>query len=544
MRKEGSLGDEGATVTDTDILIVGAGPSGAVAAKVFAGAGLRVTCLEQGDWPDYALARAGHPDFELTARKTWNWDPNVRRGPGDYPIDDSGSDVTALMFNGVGGSSVLYAAHWERFVPSDFRTRTLDGVGDDWPISYWDLEPYYDEVDKQFAVSGLEGDPALPPGTAPPLPPVPLNKVGRRGAAALNALGWHWWPASNAIATADYGPLHACAQRTACPFGCPTGAKASVDRTHWPMLVEQGVRLVTGCRVREVTLDSRGLATGVAFAGRDGRDGLVSADVVVLCANALGTPRILLNSAGGAGIANSSGLVGRRLMMHPFGTAAGVFEEDLESWRGPLGQYLHSLQFYETDRERGFVRGAKWNLMPSGAPLAMMLPGSWGEGDVWGPAFTTTLRERFGRSAVWGVICEDLPDEDNRVELSDTVDDTGVPGIRIAYRTSDNTHAMMAWHLDRLSEVLDAMGAVQKFLTPGVRGTGWHHMGTAKMGTDPETSVVDGTGRTHDIANLYVLDGSVFPTSSGNNPTATIAANALRCAEAIVASRREQVVPV
>lgn len=527
-----------------NVVIVGAGPAGAVTAKRLHEAGMSVVCLEQGDWPDYSRARAGFPDFELTARKEWNWDPNVRSRVGDYPIDDSDSEVTALMFNGVGGSSVMYSAHWERFLPSDFRVRTLDGVGDDWPIDYAELQPYYEEVDRQFAVSGLDGNPAYPPGEGPPLPSVPLGKLGRLGARALNDLGWHWWPGTNAIATRDYGRLHACVQRAACPFGCPTGAKASPDRTHWPDLVAAGVRLVTRASVTEVSTTAGGLASGVVWVDEAGREHRQPADAVVVCANGIGTPRLLLASNDGEGLANSSGLVGRRLMMHPFANAIGVFEEDLESWRGPLGQYLHSLQFYETDPARGFVRGAKWNLIPSGAPLSMMLPGLWGDEVEWGRPFHEALRTRLGRSGIWTVICEDLPDEANRVALDpSTSGPGGMPGVRIEYRTSENSRRMMAFHLDRLSEVLDAMGAVEKRLSAGIRESGWHIMGTAPMGDDPATSVVDRAGRCHDVPNLLVYDGSAFPTSSGVNPTATIAANALRCADALVRDRRLQPVP-
>jgi choline dehydrogenase-like flavoprotein len=520
-----------------DVVIVGAGAAGAVSAKRFREAGMSVLCLEQGDWPDYGRARADFPDFELVARKEWNWNPNVRQRVGDYAIDDSASDITALMYNGVGGSTVSYAAHWERFLPSDFRVKTLDGVADDWPITYADLEPYYVEVEKQFAVSGIDGDPAYPEGEGPPLPPVPLNKIGRLGAKAMNELGWHWWPGTNAIATRDYGRLHACVQRAACPFGCPTGAKASTDRTHWPDLVANGVELVTQAIVVDLTMED-GLVSGVVWVDADGREHHQPAGIVILCGNAVGTPRLLL----AAGIGNSSGLVGRRLMMHPFGNAIGLFDEDLESWRGPLGQYLHSLQFYETDLSRGFVRGAKWNLMPSGAPLSMVLPGLWGEADNWGPQLHEVLRARLGRSAIWSFICEDLPDESNRVVL-DSGGSERLPGVRLEYRTSDNSRAMMDFQLERLSEALDAMGAYEKHLSAGIRESGWHLMGTARMGEDPASSVVDATCRSHDVENLFVFDGSVFVTSSGVNPTATIAANALRCAEAVVRDRNLQRVP-
>lgn len=519
-----------------DVVVVGAGPSGAVATRELARAGHRVVCLEQGDWPDYALARAGYPDFELGARKHWNWDPNVRRGTGDYSIDDSDSDVTALMYAGVGGSSVIYAAHWERFLPSDFRTRTLDGVGDDWPFTYWDLAAFYDEIERDFGVSGLDGDTAFPEAAPLPLPPLPLNKMGRLGAEALNRLGWHWWPGMNAIASRDYGPLHVCAQRTSCSFGCPTGAKGSVDRTHWRSLVAGGFDLRVRHTVEQVELDAAGRARGVVYLDANGRRHRLGADLVILAANAIGTPRILLNSDDGNGIANSSDMVGRRLMMHPFGNAIGLFDEDLESWRGPFGQYLHSLQFYETDVSRGFVRGAKWNLFPSGAPLSMMLPGTWGADPVWGDSFTTLLRERFGRAAVWGVICEDFPDPENRVVL-DSAHNEEMPGVRLEYRTSPNTLKMMSWHLDRLREVLLEMGAHKIILNPNLRGTGWHLMGTAVMGTDPATSVVDQWGRSHDVDNLFVFDGSIFPTSSGVNPTATIAAVALRCVRQLLSAQ-------
>jgi choline dehydrogenase-like flavoprotein len=528
----------------TNVVIVGAGPSGAVAAKRFHEAGMSVVCLEGGEWPDYATARAGFPDFELTARKRWNWDPNKRRSSGDFPIDSSASDVTPLMFNGVGGSSVMYAAHWERFMPSDFRVRSLDGVGDDWPVDYGQMVPYYEAVEKQFAVSGLDGDPAYPEGNPPPLPPVPLNKLGRLGAKAMNELGWHWWPGTNAIATRDYGRLHACVQRAACPFGCPTGAKGSVDRTHWPDLIEAGVELRTQATATRVTTNAAGLATGVEWVDADGGEHQQLAEVVVICANGIGTPRLLLCSGGSEGLANSSGVLGRRLMMHPFANAIGVFDEDLESWRGPLGQYLHSLQFYETDTSRGFVRGAKWNLLPSGAPLSMMLPGLWGDEVEWGVAFHQNLRARLGHSGIWTVICEDLPSESNRVLLDPSQPGPdGLPGVKIEYETSENSRRMIDFNLDRLSEVLDQMGAVEKRLSGGIRETGWHIMGTARMGENPDDSVVDASGRAHDVENLFVFDGSVFPTSSGVNPTATIAANALRCADQLVRERSRQRVP-
>ena len=537
-----------ATSTDPDVLIIGAGPTGAVAAKRFVEAGMSVVTLEQGDWPDYGKARAGHPDFELTAGHYWSGNPNRRQAPADYPIDDSDSDISAVLYNAVGGGTVIYAAHWQRNMPSDFRVRALDGVAEDWPLTYEELVPFYERVEADFGVSGLAGDPAFPYGKGPPLPPAPLGPMGRRVARAHNKLGWHWWPAPNAIATRAYGPLRPCTQRAACMWGCVEGAKGSVDLTHWPQLVERGARLITGARVRRLEVNSRGLVTGATYVDRQGAEHFQKAAVTVLAANGIGTPRLLLVSTSPKfpqGLANTSGLVGRRLMMHPFGTVVGLFDEDLGSTHGVWGQHLHSLQFYETDAARGFVRGAKWGLQPTGGPLSMTRSYPWGEeNSILGPGFHRQLRQRLGRSAMWGIIAEDLPEETNRVVLDPLLKDAdGIPAPKLVYRMSENSRRLLQFHLQRARESLEAAGAKQTVIAPLIRETGWHLLGTAKMGIDPATSVVDAWGRCHDVPNLFIYDGSIWPTSSGMNPTATIAALALRCADHLVSQRQLQLVP-
>jgi choline dehydrogenase-like flavoprotein len=533
-----------------DVLIVGSGPTGAVAAKRLAEAGFEVVCLEQGDWPDHSKARAREDDFELTAPKEWSWLPNVRQAPGDYPIEESESDISPVMGNNVGGSSLYYAAAWHRNLPSDFCVRSLDGVADDWPMTYDELVPYYERVERDFAVSGLGGDPAYPPGsTAPPLPPAPLNAVGLRVARAHNELGWHWWPSSCSIATRKYGNLNACVQLAACPWGCPQKAKATVDLTHWPVAQELGVELIAGARVTRIEVDSRGLATGATWVDREGREHFQRASVTILAANGVGTPRLLLASANGShpdGLANSSGLVGRRLMMHPYGTVVGLFEDALQSWQGSLGQLAYSLQFYETDESRGFVRGAKWQLAPTGGPLSMTRRFPWGyDNSIWeGGKFHEEFAQRFGRSAFWAIFAEDLPDELNRVVLDPEItDESGIPAAKIIYKTSNNSRRLLDFHIERAKESFEAAGAYRMVSAPQIREAGWHLLGTTKMGNDPENSVVDRWGKTHDVPNLYVFDGSVWPTSAGVNPVATIAALSLYFSDHLISGRRNQEVP-
>src|SRR5439155_10286210 len=291
------------------------------------------------------------------------------------------------------------------------------------------------------------------------------------------------------------------------------GAKGSVDRTHWPENIARGVRLITGARVRRLEVNGRGLVTGAAYVDREGSEHFQKADVTILAAGGIGTPRLLLVSATGrfpGGLANSSGLVGRRLMLHPFGTVVGLFEEDLGSTHGLWGQHIHSLQFYETDAARGFVRGAKWGLQPTGGPLSMTRAYPWGaENAIWGAGFHRELRKRLGHSAMWGIIAEDLPEEKNRVVLDPALKDAdGIPAPKLIYRMSENSRRLLEFHLQRAKESLAAAGAQRTVIAPLIRETGWHLLGTAKMGADASTSVVDAWGRCHDVPNLFVFDGS------------------------------------
>src|SRR6202050_2344729 len=186
-----------------DVLIIGAGASGAAVAWSLADTKMHILCLDQGGWMSQAEYPSTGRDWEARFYGDYSPSPNIRARPEDYPINDDHSPIKVVNFNAVGGSTVMYTAHYPRLHPSDFRVRTLDGVADDWPIDYATLEPFFAENDRMTGVSGLAGDPAYPAHT-PPMPPLPLGKTGARFARALNGLGWHWWPSDSAVATTDY----------------------------------------------------------------------------------------------------------------------------------------------------------------------------------------------------------------------------------------------------------------------------------------------------------------------------------------------------
>ncbi|MCX6460030.1 MAG: GMC family oxidoreductase [Actinobacteria bacterium] len=532
-----------------DVLIIGAGASGGVAAKHLAEEGLSVVILEQGNWVDPSDMPGLRPEYELLGSGPWHPNPNVRNRAEDYPINLDDSVATVGMFNGVGGSTVLYASCWCRAKPSDFRVHTLDGVADDWPISYEELVPYYQQVEWELGISGQAENPAYPSGYVPPLPSLPINMAGRVMAQGMNKLGWHWWPGYNSIASRDHGHQKQCQRLGVCMYGCPEGAKGSSDVALIPHALAHGARLETGARVARVTLDENGRANGAIYY-KDGKEHFQPAKVVLIGANGIGTPRLLLMSESNRfrdGLANSSGLVGKRFMTHPFGTSVGLYEDDLEDWVGPTGEAIESMQFYETDTSRGFVRGSKWHIIPSaGRPLGMINRFTMGEGGVadepfWGESFNARMRSSIGHLIEWMIMPDDLPEETNFISLDPSMTDSdGLPAAKVTYVTSENTHRLVDWNLQRSLEAHEAAGATKAWIT-NRNNPSWHNIGTAKMGDDPQTSVVDRWGRTHDVPNLYIIDGSQFPTATGVNPTATICALAKRTAT-FIANNRDQVV--
>lgn len=526
-----------------DVLIIGAGASGAAAAAWLSEAGFGVLCLEQGFWQDPSKYASASPDYEFEMLTNWSIDPNKRQRREDYPINVENSPVHPVMFNGVGGSTILWSAHTPRFHPSDFRVKTLDGVADDWPLTYEDLEEYYDLNDEVMGCSGIAGDPANPPRSPRQMPPLPIGSDGKRLTEAFDELGWHWWPSDSYINSQRYGE-----GRDACNYcghnhmGCYQRAKSSTDLTYWPRAMRSGAKIQTGARVRRITVDENGRATGADYVDAKGNEVHQSARSVILAANGIGTPRIMLNSTSEHhpnGLANSSGLVGKNLMFHPFAMITGVFPEKMNTWRGPLSNFAMSQEFYETDTDRGFVRGYTYQFQRSLGP-AWVANGGFTDAIPWGENHHAELEKRLGSMMGMAVIGEDLPEEHNRVELDPEITDAdGIPAPKLFYTLSKNSRDQLDHAIENAKKVFETAGATEVFVDPMMEQSGWHLMGTARMGDDPKTSVVDKWGQAHDVDNLFIVDGSVFVTGAAVNPTPTIQALALRTADYIVAERED-----
>ena len=333
-------------------------------------------------------------------------------------------------------------------------------------------------------------------------------------------------------------------QRGTCGQGCNEGAKSTIDQTHWRRVVELGGQVITGARVSRIVLDEHGLAAGAEWIDDAGTVHFQSGDVVLMAANGIGTARLLLMSAERRfpdGLANRSGLVGRRLMLHPLAMVNGYFHEQLDSWQGQFGSALQCMEFLEPDPARGYLGAAKWALHPAGGPMmeafANLLTGFGGAG------LHSRMADRFGHGARWAVMCEDLPRDDNRVVLSsELVDSVGLVAPKLLYRCDEDAKRNLDFNVAQASEVFRDAGAWQVEAMNPV-GYNAHFLGTARTGDDPGASVVNRWCMSHDIGNLGIIDGSVFVTAGAANPTSTICALALRAADRLLETRAEMPVP-
>ncbi|MCB2053366.1 MAG: GMC family oxidoreductase [Geminicoccaceae bacterium] len=525
-----------------DVLVIGAGATGAIASLVLGEAGLDVVCLEQGGWvqpddhPHYS------PDWEWQRQQRWNANINARHGDGDYPVETNSSNV--LMWNAIGGSTNVYGAIWPRYRPSDFKKGVEHGLAPDWPITYEDVAPYYERADRLVGVSGLEGNPAMPPHGPYPTPQLPLRRSSRRLIEAFDRLGWHWWPLPAGVISEDYDGRPACNGCNNCSAGCARGSMSKFSLSVWPKALAAGVELRPYAQVERIEKGRDGLATGAVYVDRmTGQRHEQTADVVVLAGNGVGSPWLLLASDN---LANGSDQVGRNLLHHTLTSVDIWVDEQVDTHMGYVGSLL-GMEFAETDTSRGFVNGFNFNCATGGHAGWQSLGILSQRAAPWGADHHRWFRERFDRGIGVFAIGDDLPSPTNRITLSDTArDDLGRPAPALFYEPGENDRRMMRFQLERLEEIARACNAVDYQLNDycdekGVyRTPAWHLLGTCRMGADPEHSVVNGVNQSWDVPNLYIVDGSTFATGGVVNPTPTVCALALRAAENLRDQFRER----
>ncbi|MGH3922892.1 MAG: GMC family oxidoreductase, partial [Pseudonocardiaceae bacterium] len=523
---------------ETEVLVIGSGMGGAAVCKRLVDGGMRVTCLEQGDWVHPTTYPHFHDEWDIERQRGWAFDPNVRQGPEDYPVTGF---TTPYMYNAVGGSTIHYAGHWPRFKPVDFRKGTEHGLEGtiDWPFTYEELAPFYDINDAEVGISGVRGDSAYPlRPDAPRQPVVAPGKLGLTFAKGAEALGWHWWPSDNAIITkARDGrlPCNACGN---CLSGCPRGSLGTMDNSLLPKAIAGGLDLRTCARVERITV-SNGRASGAEYIDRlTGTRHRVKAQIVVLCANGIGTPRLLLLSAQKGhpdGLANGNGLVGTHLMHHSWAFVDCWFDEPIEGYKGAFGAPLYCQEFYETGIDRGFVNGFTMQVGRSFGSAYTAMGTNSGAIAPWGAAHREFFNKHFGHHLLVFMQGEDLPVRSNAVTLDPSVtDSSGLPAAHVDYHVPRNDTRLTEFGIQRITEAAEAIGAVETKHT-GVLSPppGWHLMGSCRMGNTPEDSVTNKYNQTWEVPNLFIADGSSLTTGAGVNPTSTIGAVATRCAEYI-----------
>jgi len=536
------------TSDEVDFVIVGSGAAGGVLAKELSSNGFKVVVLEQG--PYLTEADFTHDELKVMNRHLLTNDP--RRQPTTFrksPQDKAKTQQSVLYGRCVGGSSVHFTANFWRFHEIDFMERSkigeIPGTGfADWPVRYADLEPYYTKVEWEIGVSGLAGaSPFDPPRSKPyPMPPLPVKGSGVLFERASRKLGYHPYPAPMAILSQSRPGRSACVNCGFClGFGCEVGAKSTSLSTVIRMAERTGkCEIRPNCYVHRIEVDKNGRATGAAYFDAQRNTHLQKAKAVILSANGAETPRLLLLSANNAfphGLANSSGLVGKYLMPNSAALAYGVFDEPLNDYKGFAVSRIFQ-DFYEMDEKKvGFYGGggldARFDFTPINFAMGGLPPGT----PRWGKDFKKALSQNFTRTMQ--IFCHgtSLAVETNSFSLDPDVKDAwGLPALRMTFRDHPNDLKMMEWMKDRAMEILDAAGAKTKWHQPVTEQQfAVHLLGTCRMGADAKTSVINADHRTHDVANLFLCDGSSLVTSGRGQPTMTIQALAYRAADRITA---------
>ena len=503
-----------------DAIVVGCGAGGGVLTQRLARRGWKVVAFDAGPFWD--------PDRDWVSDEAgshglyWN-EPRVI----------SGGDPVALGNNnsgrGVGGSMVHFAGYAPRFHPSDFHTYSSDGVGADWPIEYQDLKPYYEQMEEELPVAGQPwpwGDPHRYPQS-----PHPIAGNGTAFVNGCEALGIPFRVGPVAIVNGRFGNRSHCIYRGFCLQGCKVNAKASPLITHIPDALAHGAEIRPDSMVTRIDIGQDGTATGVTY-----RNGGVEyqqrARLVVVAAYSIETPRLLLNSACHRfpdGVGNDFDVVGRYVMAQGAPQTAGRYEDEVRAYKAPPPE-VSSESFYETDPSKEYKRGFSLQCI---SPLPIVFAEHVAAQGHWGEVLREYMRD-YVHWSTFGAITEFLPQPGNRVTLAPETDRHGLPVADLAYTLCENDHLQVKAATRVMTDMHQAAGAAEAITINRYA----HLIGGARMGPDEQTGVVDANLRSYAVPNLYIVDGSVFPTQGSANPALTIMALAARAADHLASANR------
>jgi choline dehydrogenase-like flavoprotein len=501
-----------------DFAIVGTGAGGGTLACRLAEHGFSVVAFDAG--PYFRPLEDFASDEHHQSKLFWNDDRLV---DGDNPLH-LGSNNSGRA---VGGSTVHFAMVSLRFRPEWFKSRSLLGYGVDWPLDWREMWSYYDEVERALCISGPVRYPWGPHRPRYPYRPHELNAAALVLARGAEAMGIDWAPTPLATLSAPRGPAPPCVYRGMCVIGCATNAKQSVLVTWLPRALAAGAEIRDLAMVGRVEHDGTGLAAGVHY-HRRGKWHFQKARNVVVAGYAIETPRLLLNSASAMfpdGLANSSGLVGKNLMVQSNQAVWGRMDQEVRSYKAPPSLAITEHWNY-TDTGKDFFGG--YCYMSQG-PLPIGWANTLAKRGLWGQALIDAM-EDYNHQVGLKIVGECLPQERNRVTLAEQRDSCGLPVARVTYSYCDNDKRLIRHALDFMGNALQAADVSD--IWEEMDDT-CHLNGTARMGDDPRSSVVDADCRSWDIPNLWICDGSVFPTVGGANPSLTIQAIACRTADRI-----------
>jgi choline dehydrogenase-like flavoprotein len=551
-----------------DVCIVGSGAGGGMAAYVLTQAGADVVLLEAGGPWDNATD---------SAMLTWPYETPRRGGStrerpfGEFDACIGGWSLDGEPYTRAAGTRFDWwrarmiggrTNHWGRislrFGPYDFRRKSIDGLGDDWPIAYDDVKPYYDRVDRLVGIFGSrENLPNEPDGIfLPPPRPRCYELLVKR---AADTLGVTCIPSRLSIITRPHNDRPACHYCGQCNRGCRTNSNFSATNVLIAPALETGkLSLITNAMARDVTTDRAGLATGVTYVDKTaGADRHVRARVVVLAASALESARLLLNSRSTRfpqGLANSSGVVGRYIT-DTTGTDVAGFIPALEgnvphNEDGVGGMHLY-MPWWLDNRKLDFPRGYHIEVWGGrGVPGAGFMGGihRYPAGGGYGLALKEQYRRLYGTTVGFSGRGEMIPNDDSYCEIDpDVVDRWGIPVLRFHWKWTDHEHRQVKHMQETFRALIAEMGGRVFDPMPGPeRGYGIasggsiiHELGGVRMGRDPKTSALNAWCQAHDVKNLFVADGAPFVTQADKNPTWTILALAWRTAERIADLRRK-----